>query len=126
MNDILTIPKSTLIETVALNLAATFYEVGRGQGLTSKHKSAKAYAKANLEKFIPKAVEYLLDMLGRQDIPDLMKAEIHEALTERVNDPTLNKYMPPEIDFAKAFGIAAEKDKKPVIVNTVNPFLKVQ
>ena len=56
-------PQSTVIEETALSIAAAWYEVGRGQGLTSKWPNAKAYAKANLERFIPNAVSILLDML---------------------------------------------------------------
>jgi hypothetical protein len=87
-------PTNVLIEQTALNLAAVFYEACRRSGLTSKHKNARAFAKANLEKFIPKAVDLLLDILGKTDPPEIMKADIHEALTERVNDPELNQYMP--------------------------------
>ena len=42
-------PKHTLIEGIAMNLAAEYYEVGRMQGLTSKYKTHKAYAVANFE-----------------------------------------------------------------------------
>jgi hypothetical protein len=84
-------PKSKpLIEKVAAELAGTWYEVGRGQGMTSKYKSARAYARANIEKFVPKAVEILIDMLGKPDTPEIMKAEIYEALMERINDPDLH------------------------------------
>lgn len=84
-----TTPNSTLIEKTAGELAATWYEIGRGQGMTSKYKNPRAYARANLEQFIPKAIELLISMLGRPDIPDTMKDEIHAALTERANDPDL-------------------------------------
>ena len=50
-------PQSLLIEKTALELAAVFYEAGRSSGLTSVCKNAKQYAKRNVEKFIPKAVE---------------------------------------------------------------------
>jgi len=79
---------SILFETVAGQLAATFYEVGRGQGMTSVHKNARAYARANIEKFLPKAIEYCIDMLARPDISQEMKEIIFDALQERVNDPT--------------------------------------
>ena len=42
-------PHSILIEQTALELAATYYEVGRSQGLTSKFKDARAFAKANIK-----------------------------------------------------------------------------
>jgi len=81
-------PSSILFETVAGQLAATFYEVGRSQGMTSVHKNARAYARANIEKFLPKAIEYCIDMLARPDINEEMKQMIYDALQERANDPS--------------------------------------
>ena len=97
------VPAHTVIERTALELAATWYEIGRGQGLTSKWKDPKSYARANFTKFIPKAVELLISMLGRSDIHDLMKSEIYESLLERHNDPELCEAMPniPNIDISK-------------------------
>lgn len=80
-------PSSILIETVAGTLAATWYEIGRNQGLKSKHKTVKAYVNANVEKFIPKAIEHLIDQLGNPFIPHEQKEIIYDALSERVNDP---------------------------------------
>jgi hypothetical protein len=81
-------PSNILFEKVATELAATWYEIGRSQGLKSKWKDARSYARANLEKFLPKAIEYCIDMLGRADINDDMKEMIYNELQERVNDPT--------------------------------------
>lgn len=80
-------PSSHLIEKTALALACEWYEIGRNQGMTSIHKNARIYAAHNVEKFIPKALEILISMLGRSDIHDLMKKEIYDALMERTNDP---------------------------------------
>ena len=80
-------PKHNLIEKVAGQLAATWYEIGRGQGMTSKYKNARLYARANIEKFIPKALEHLIDMLGNPSTPEIMKKEIYDAIMERKNDP---------------------------------------
>lgn len=108
-------PQSTLIETVAAQLAATWYEIGRGQGLTSKYKNARAYAKANLEKFIPKAVEILLEMLKpTSNCTPEMREEIYEALMERHNDPELNAVMP-NIDVKKVLELADLAEKKKVV-----------
>lgn len=82
-------PKSNLIEKTALEFACTFYEAARSSGLTSKYKDAREYGRANFEKFIPKAVEILMDMLGKKHISTVMKDEIHFALLERVNNPEL-------------------------------------
>lgn len=90
MTLILRNPKYTIIEKTAAELAGVFYDAGRATGLKSKYKNARAYAKGEFVKFIPKAVEILTGMLGRFDLPDLMKQEIYEAIMERNDDPTLN------------------------------------
>lgn len=89
LNKIIT-PQSVLIEKTALEFATTYYEVGRSQGLTSKYKNAKAFAKANVEKFIPKAVETLIDMMGNPACPQEQKDLIYDAFMERSNDPELS------------------------------------
>ena len=88
-NELVT-PQSLLIEKTALELAATWYEIGRSQGLTSKWKDAKSYAKANVEKFIPNAVDLLMDMIGSGAIPEDEKQLIYEAFMERTNDKDLS------------------------------------
>ena len=112
-------PISTIIETVAGQLAATFYEVGRGQGLTSKHKSARAYAKANFEKFIPKAVEYCIEMLKpTSNVTEEARMEIYKALMERHNDPELCSTMP-NIDVKKLIALIDMHEKQKIItINT--------
>lgn len=81
--------KNVLIEKTAAELAATFYEACRSSGMTSKHKNARSYAKANIEKFIPKAIELLMSMMTMDHISDVLKNEIYEAFLERSNDPEL-------------------------------------
>ena len=83
-------PHSILIEETALKFAATYYEVGRSQGLTSKFKNARAFAKANVERFIPMAVQTLMDMLANPSTPETQKEMIYQAFTERANDPDLS------------------------------------
>lgn len=123
--NILASPAHTLIEKTALELALAWYEVGRSQGLTSKWSTAKSYARANFTHFIPKAIEYLISMLGRSDIHELQKSEIYESLMERHNDPTLNDLMPniPNIDISK---LLPKQDRMPdvntVLHNQANPF----
>lgn len=108
-------PTNILIEQTALNLAATFYEAGRNTGMTSKHKTPQAFAKANLERFIPKAVDILLDILGKPDTPDVMKQAIHEALIERHNDPTLVEYLP-NVDVLQLIKEHDEREQRKVVV----------
>jgi hypothetical protein len=83
-------PQSLLIESTAMEIAQVFYEAGRNSGLTSKHKNGKAFAKANLEKFIPKAVELLLNMIGSDAVTVENKDLILAALMERTNDVELS------------------------------------
>lgn len=83
-------PQSLLIEKTALELACVFYEAGRSSGLTSKHKDARAFAKANVEKFIPKAVELLMDILAKDSTPQDQRDLIYEAFLERTNDKELS------------------------------------
>src|SRR4051812_39706072 len=84
-NKIIT-PASILIEKTAGELAATMYEAGRSSGMTSRYKNARAYARANLERFIPKAVELLIDIMSRPNTPPDQKELIYQALMERTND----------------------------------------
>lgn len=114
-------PKSSLIEKTASALATEFYEIGRSQGLTSKYKNHRAYARANLEKFIPKAIEYLITMLGNPSFPELAKAEIYEALMERHNDPkfkTDEENKLPDLDVKKLMASMDEYNKNKIIINT--------
>lgn len=111
MSQILSAPKSNLIEHVAGQLAATWYEIGRGQGMKSKWPTARLYAKNNIEKFIPKAIEHLIEILNNPTFPDLAKQEIYEALMERHNDPTLKRDGElPDIDMKKLMAVI-EKNK---------------
>lgn len=83
-------PQSILIEQTALNIAAVYYEQGRSLGLTSRFKNPQQYAKKYVERFIPKAVEILMDMLGNDATKPEMKEMIYEAFMERVNDQDLS------------------------------------
>ena len=116
-------PHSTLIEQTAADLCATYYEVGRSQGLTSKHKTHKAFVHHNIEHFIPIAVDILTTMLGNPNTPDNQKEAIAEALLERANDPDLSfmnekiewkdKVILPEV--IRPFDRAFNKAKKDIL-----------
>lgn len=116
---ILSAPKYTVIEKTAAELAGVFYDACRSSGMKSEYKSAKTFARAKFTTFIPKAVELLISMLGRSDIHDLMKQEIHGALMERHNDPELNAIMPNQtkLDIEKYL---PKSDPPPIIINTPN------
>ena len=87
-------PESLLIEQTALKLAASFYETGRSQGLTSKYKTHQAYAKRHLNEFIPKAVELLMDILANPNTPTDQRDMIMDAFLERTNDVELSNSIP--------------------------------
>ena len=87
-------PESLLIEKTALELATAIYEVGRSQGLTSKYKDHKSYAKRHLNEFIPKAVELLMDILANPNTPTDHRDMIMDAFLERANDVELSQSIP--------------------------------
>lgn len=88
-------PANPLIYKVAAELGGVFYNAGRSSGLHSKHKTAESFAKANIEKFLPKAIQLLMEMLkphsGRSEHE---KSAIYEALLDPVNDPALMQTKP--------------------------------
>ena len=111
-------PHSLLIEKTALELAATYYEVGRGQGLTSKFKNPRAFAKANVEKYIPMAVKLLMDMLASEATPKDQKDMIYDALMERSNDPELSNIGIQAFVNNSDFTSDRVEKIEPIIVNT--------
>ena len=112
--------KYTLFERVAGELAGTFYENCRSQGMTSEFKSAKAFARAKFLTFLPKAIELCLGMLERPDIHENMKQEILQAYLERANEPYLDAIDPYTMNM-KAIEKMLPKGNKndlPVIFNS--------
>lgn len=103
-------PQSLLIEKTALEFAAVYYEAGRSTGLTSVHKDARSYAKANVKQFIPLAVNHLMSMLGMPHIPQNEKDMIYDAFMERSNDKELSN-----------IGIKAFENNTPFIPDYVAP-----
>src|SRR5882672_9218090 len=111
-------PRSVLIEKTALEFAAVFYDVGRSQGMTSRHKTAKHYAAHNFIKFIPRAVSHLLDILNQPNANPEMKDEIWCALQERIHDVDTTAAFDnrlPDVDLTKVIDCKAES---PIIVNS--------
>lgn len=123
-------PETLLIEKTARDMAAAFYEYGRSLGLESKYKSHKEYANAYLERFIPLAVNQLMDMLAMDHISKEMKDAIYDAFLERTNDKDLsnNGIKAFENILAETFVSDKAPDSKPVIWNTpsVESFLGVK
>lgn len=114
-------PESVLIEKTALELATAFYEVGRSQGLTSKYKTHKEYAKRHVKEFIPKAVELLMQILANPATPEDQRMAIYDAFLERANDKDLSNTIPV---FANPFADKFTSDKvipqKPLVIDSPN------
>lgn len=100
-------PKHNVLECMALEMAGVWYEWARSSGLKpSRHKTARHFAAHNLEKFLPHAIAIAIDMLGRSDIPVLMKDQIHQAILERINDPVIAPTNGlPDIDISKIISV---------------------
>lgn len=113
-------PQSTLIEKTALEFAAMFYEAGRSSGLKSKYKDAKAYAKAYFLKFIPKAVDLLMDILANPQTPEEQKMAIYDAFMERANDKDLAQTIPIFDNPLAATFVPDTKDTRggPLVINS--------
>jgi len=90
MSKKLVVPIDPLIYKVAGEMAGVFYDAGRSSGLYSKHKTAESFARANIEKFIPKAIQNLITLLKSDSgITEHMRSSIYESLMNPVNDPRL-------------------------------------
>lgn len=87
-NRLVEAPHSVIIEQTALEFACVFYDAARSSGAKST-KGQKQWARDNFTKFIPHAVQHLTAMLGQPNVADHLKQQIHEALTERINDPEM-------------------------------------
>lgn len=82
-----------LIEKVAGEMAATWFEAAKNTpGMDTLRKryrnDPRRYARMNLEKFIPIAIQTLVSMLGMDHVKPEYKEEIFEAIQSRVNDPS--------------------------------------
>lgn len=119
MKYLLSAPKYTVLERVAGELAGCFYEAGRSSGLSSDYKDARSFARAKFLTFLPKAIELCLSMLNRSDIHDLMKQEIFQALSERMNDPEINNVLP-NYDAMEMMKLLPKSEPRPVIMNSTN------
>ncbi len=127
-------PETNIIEKTAGEFAGVWYDACRSsdmkivklQGETInllKFKSAKFFARAHFEKFIPAATHALIEILSRDTTPLDQKDIIYHALMERVNDDQLNT-------LGKAAGLPEYENTPlykpdnikplPVIVNTSN------
>ena len=111
-------PESILIEQTALDMAAVYWESGRLSGLKSKHKTARAFARANVTHFIPTAVDTLMTILANPATPKAQKDAIYDAFLERANDEELSNIGIKA--FENPFEYTSDKVivPPPIIVNT--------
>ena len=121
-------PKHLLIEKVAASLAAEWFEAAANtpQMNMERHKyknDPRIFAKQNLEKFLPTAIDILIGMLGRPDIAMELKEEIYDCLLERKNDPTNITSADftglPDIDAKKLVELGTTQTEK-----VINQFMK--
>lgn len=84
-------PTNFIIEQTAMALCAEVWEQAAVAGLVMKpYRGQKHFVKKNFTHYIPKAIEYLIQILNG-DYPDQMKMPIYEALVERGDYmPTIN------------------------------------
>ena len=85
-------PRDVLIEKVAGELAATYFEAAQNtpqmDTLRKKYRNdPRRYARMNLERWIPVAVEHLISCLQSPRLSIEAKEEIFNCLADRVNDP---------------------------------------
>lgn len=115
-------PHTVLIEQTAGQYAAIFWEACRSSGMKAgKYKTARSYARANLEQFIPLVVKNLIDIMSRPETTESMRQTIYLAIMERTNDEHVNA-IGTQASLADFTNIPLYKDDnekpKPIIFNT--------
>jgi len=125
-------PSNVVVEKVAGEMAGVFYDAARSSGLKViqlqgqkinllKYKTPRAFARSHLEKFIPAAVEALIEIMSRPNTPADQKEMIYQALMERVNDQDIDMRGKlaklPEFENTPLYKPDTELPK-PVIINT--------
>lgn len=89
-------PATNLIEKLAGELAATWFEVARSSGhvVQGYGNNARKFAKDNLESFVPFAIKHCMEMLNNPSFDQNAKMMIYEALMKRTNDEEMRKLFP--------------------------------
>lgn len=76
--------KKTVIEETAIELAAEVYDTWRRNGMPCEpYRNQRHYVRKNFEKFIPKAIDLLLEILHNSGTSELMKEQIYDAFLSR-------------------------------------------
>jgi len=125
-------PATFIIEKTAGEYAGVFYDAARSAGMKKiklqgevidllKYKRTRDFARSHFEKFIPAAVNGLIDVMSKPNCSAENKEIIYQALMERVNDQQLNLMGKqaglPEYESTPLYKSDQEKPK-PVIINT--------
>lgn len=125
-------PSDVIVEKTAGEFAGGFYDAARSSGLKIiqlqgqkinllKYKTPRDFARRHLEKFIPAAVEALIEIMSRPNTPPDQKDIIYNALMERVNDKDIDMTGKlaglPEFQNTVLYKDDQEKPK-PIIINS--------
>lgn len=102
-NDIeIVTPSTGMVEKIAMEYAACWYEAARSSGLKpDKYKTARSFARAKFDGFIPEVVKNLITMLGNPKLPPDQKMMIYDELMKRANDPEARKIFPSKTEADK-------------------------
>lgn len=89
-------PETALVEKVAGELAAVWFETARSSGHIIKGygNNVRKFARENLESFIPHALKHLMEMLNNPSTPPDQKMMIYDAIMKRANDPEARALFP--------------------------------
>lgn len=96
-------PATGMIEKIAGEFAATWFEAALSSGLkdTQYNKSPRKFARKNLEKFIPHAIKHCLEILNNPNTPQDQKMMIYDELMKRSNDPEARSLFPSQTEADK-------------------------
>lgn len=118
-------PVNPLIFQTAADLAAAWAEVAfsdnrftRGKYVGRGDKPIKMFVADHLEKFLPLAISYLIEMLKpTSNMSYALKEVIHAALTDPLNDPEL-------MLIGKKKGSELKTETEQMVLNAIRNFDK--
>lgn len=95
-------PSTGMVEKIAMEYAAVWYEAARSSGLKpGKYKTAKQFARAKFDGFIPEVIKNLITMLGNPKLPPDQKMMIYDQIMKRANDPEARALFPSKTEADK-------------------------
>lgn len=89
-------PDTALIEKIAGEFAAIWFETARSSGHVIKGygNDVRRFARENIESFIPHALKHCFEMLNNPQTPAEQKTMIYDAILKRANDPEARALFP--------------------------------